>query len=179
VVCPRVSVAMAARVCAPLEAEVVFHKVANVGPVPVTAAPRFAPSSWNCTDAIPAVAVAFAITVTVPDRLPPVGLVMLIAGAEASETLTPLDVVVCPRVSVAMAVRVCAPLEAEVVFHKVAKVGPVPVTVAPRFAPSSWNCTDAIPAVEVAFAVTVTVPDRLPPVGLVMLTAGADVLARV
>ena len=86
---------------------------------------------------------------------------------------------VCPRVSVAMAVRVCVPLEAEVVFHKVANVGPLPVTAAPRFAPSSWNCTDAIPAVEVAFAVTVTVPDRLPPVGLVMLIAGADVLARV
>ena len=57
------------------------QEVENVGPLPVIAEPRLAPSSWNCTDAIPAVEVAFAVTVTVPDRVPPVGLVMLIEGA--------------------------------------------------------------------------------------------------
>src|SRR5690242_17195078 len=123
---------------------------------------------------MPAVDVAFAVSVMVPDRLPPVGLTMLIEGAEASEMLTPVEVVFCPNVSVAMAVRVCVPLEAEAVFQGIEKVGPAPVIAEPRFNPSNWNCTEAMPAIEVAFAVSVTAPDKLPPVGLTMLIEGAE-----
>ena len=86
---------------------------------------------------MPAVDVAFAVRVTIPDRLPPVGLTMLIEGAEASEMVTPDEVVFCPRVSVAMAVRVCVPLEAEAVFQGIENVGPVPVIAEPRFDPSN------------------------------------------
>ena len=58
---------------------------------------------------MPAVEVAFAVSVTVPDRWVPAGLTMLIDDAGASCMLTPVDVVFWPRVSVAVAVRMCTP----------------------------------------------------------------------
>ena len=87
--------------------------------------------------AIPTVEVAFAVSVTVPDRLPPVGLTMLIDGAGASCMLTPVDVVFWPRVSVAVAVRICTPEEIEAVLQDVENIGPGPGIVGPIFVPSS------------------------------------------
>ena len=37
----------------------------------MSADPKFAPSNRNCTDAIPAVAVAFAVTEIVPETVAP------------------------------------------------------------------------------------------------------------
>src|SRR6185437_8608717 len=59
-----------------------------------------------------------------------------------------------------------------VASHVVVKVGPVPVMAAPRLLPSTLNCTDEIPTVEVAFAEIVTTPVTGPATGVVMLTAG-------
>ena len=87
--------------------------------------------------AIPIIDVAFAVSVTVPDRLPPLGLVIVIDGAGATWMLTPADVVFWPRVSIAVAVRVCTPGETEAVFQEVENVGPGPASAGPRFVPSS------------------------------------------
>ena len=48
-----------------------------------------------------------------------------------------IDVVFWPRVSVAVAVRICAPGETEAVFHEVENIGPGPGIAGPIFAPSS------------------------------------------
>ena len=63
-------------------------------------------------------------------------------------------------------------LEVVIVFHEVEKFGPVPVTAEPKLTPSTWNCTEAMPTVELAFAVSVTVPLTAPAVGAVTLTVG-------
>src|ERR1700683_4423014 len=91
-------------------------------------------------------------------------------GPFATSTVTALEVVFCPRLSVAIAVSAWGPLELTEVDQDVEKVGPPPVSTEPRFAPSSWNCNEATPATAVAFAVTLIFPDTLPPVGAVMLT---------
>src|SRR5579863_3847152 len=62
---PWVSLAIAVKVCEPFAAVVVSHGVEKEGPEPETAAPRFAPSNWNCTDASPIAEDALAVTVTV------------------------------------------------------------------------------------------------------------------
>jgi hypothetical protein len=48
-----------------------------------------------------------------------------------------LLVVVLPAVSVAIALSVCNPFVAAIVFHVVEYAGPAPVTALPRFAPSN------------------------------------------
>src|SRR5439155_150187 len=70
-----------------------------------------------------------------------------------------------------MAVRVCAPLLAPVVFQAIEYGGVV--TAAPALTPSNWNCTPATPTLSEALAVTVSVPETLAPeAGELMLTVG-------
>src|ERR1700733_5052689 len=119
------------------------------------AAPWFTPSTWNCTQAMARVGEeAVAPNATEPDTVPAVGAVTLTTGGTPVldiVTVTPVAVLCCPCVSVAMAVRVWEPLEAVLLAHCLV-YGPVPVMEAPRLDPSSWNCTDAIPIEEDAAA---------------------------
>ncbi len=65
----NVSVAMAVNVCEAFVTLVVSQLI-EYGPEPVIGAPRLDQSTWNCTEDIPAAAVALAVTVTVPDTVP-------------------------------------------------------------------------------------------------------------
>src|SRR5437867_11305247 len=89
---------------------------------------------------------------------PPLELaISLSTGAALSTvTLTALAGAVFPAASRATAVRLCVPLLAAMVAHKMA-YGAV-VSSAPRFAPSSLNCTPTTPTLSVALAETVIVP---------------------
>src|SRR2546428_14136206 len=60
-----------------------------------------------------------------------------------------------------MAVRLWTPLVAVVVSHEAAYGATV--TSAPRFAPSSLNCTPTMPTVSMALAETVIVPATVAP----------------
>src|SRR5258708_7076427 len=92
----------------------------------------------------------------------------------AAVTVTAADVAVLPAASRATAVSVCEALLAVVVFQAT-EYGAV-VTSAPRFAPSSLNCTPTTPTLSDALAPTVVVPDTVAPAaGAVMLTVGGVV----
>src|SRR5580692_8860 len=78
-----------------------------------------------------------------------------------TSTLTLLEVAVLADKSFACAVRTCVPLLACVVSHET-WYGAV-VAAAPRFAPSTLNCTLAMPMLEDALAVTVVVPLTVAP----------------
>src|SRR5579863_2900491 len=78
---PARSVATAVSKCGPLLAVVVSQLMLYVGPAPVTALPRFAPSNWNCRPVNAVTSVAFAVSVTVPlSRLPAPGAVTATAN---------------------------------------------------------------------------------------------------
>ena len=97
-------------------------------------------------------------------------------GADAFDTVTATDAdFVLFDVSRAIAVSVCEPLPADVVFH-VVEYGD-DVSSAPMFTPSSWNCTPATPTLSDAVAETVTaLPETVVPLdGAVMLTDGCAV----
>ena len=170
------SVAIAVSVWLALEAAVVFQAI-EYGLDPVTANPRFTPSNWNCTEVIPTVELALALTVTDPETVPPNGLLRLtVGGGVEFETVTdtPADVVCWFNESVAIAVNVWPALDAVVVFQEI-EYGPAPVTADPRFTPSNLNCTELMVApavVAAAVADTVTDADTVPPTGFVMLTVG-------
>src|SRR5437660_3890708 len=101
---------------------------------------------------------------------PLVGVKLLIVGGLTTVTLT-AEVAVLPAASRAIAVRVCTPFLAVVLFHETA-YGTV-VTSAPRFAPSSLNCTPTTPTLSAALTETVIVPVTVAPAtGAVMETAG-------
>src|SRR2546427_7456387 len=162
--------------CAPAEASAVFQ-LAAYGAV-VTSAPRFAPSSLNCTPATPTLSDAVAETVIVPETAAPLlGLVSDTVGATLSTvTVTALDVVRFPAASRAIAVRVCEPAVALVVFHDT-EYGAAATSV-PRFAPSSWNCTPTTPTLSDAVAATTVDPTMIDPLaGDVIATNGAMVSA--
>src|SRR5947209_14484621 len=118
-VLPAASRAIAVRVCTPFLAVVLFHETAY-GTV-VTSAPRFAPSSLNCTPTTPTLSVALAEIVIVPVTVESAaGAVMDTAGGVVSlntVTLTAAEVATFPAASRATAVRVCSPLEAVAVFQ--------------------------------------------------------------
>src|SRR5689334_12062385 len=113
-----------------------------------------------------------------PDELIEVALTPEITGA-ATALLTVTEmllVAVFPEVSLATALNICVPLTAAVVFHDIVYEGPAPVTIVPRFAPSSWNWTPAIPTLSEAFAETEIVPVTVAPfAGAVMETVGGVV----
>src|SRR5205823_1235260 len=179
-VLPAASRATAVSVCVPFAAVVVSHE-SEYGAV-MSSAPRFAPSSLNCTPTTPTLSLVVAVTVAaVPDTVAPfVGAVIETTGGVVSGTVletvtvTVADVAVLPAASRATAVNVCVPFDAAVVSH-VMEYGAV-VASAPRSMPSSLNCTPATPTLSLAFALTVTVPVRLAPaVGAVSVTVGGVV----
>src|SRR5262249_8090146 len=90
-------------------------------------------------------------------------------------TTVPADVVVFPAKSRATAVSVCEPAEAEVASQTM-EYGEA-VSSAPRFTPSSLNCTPATPPLSEAVADTATpIPLTLaPPAGAVREIVGATV----
>jgi hypothetical protein len=102
-----------------------------------------APSSKNWTVDTPAVAVAVAVTVIVPDTVAPfAGEVMETVGGVVpfelfTVTVTFVLVPVLPAASCAIALRECEPLLALVVSHEY-EYGDA-VTTPPTFAPSIWN----------------------------------------
>src|SRR3954470_4860865 len=118
-----------------------------------------------------------------PVQSPLNGVVMAAVGGVVSPpppvafdtvTVTAADVVVLPAASRATAVSVCVPFVAVVVFHAI-EYGAV-VSSAPRFAPSTLNCTPATPTLSAAVALTVTVPDTVvPPAGPLIVTVGGVV----
>ena len=84
--------------------------------------------------------VAFALIVMVPVTVPPVGLVMLtVGGGLVIVIVTAAEVVLCPRLSVAIARNACGPEATVVVSSGIVNVGPLPNTSAPKFTPSSRN----------------------------------------
>src|SRR5437867_13380549 len=88
--------------------------------------------------------------------------IALSTGAVLSTvTLTALAGAVFPAASRATAVRLCVPLLAAMVAHEMAYGAEV--TSAPRFAPSSLNCTPTTPTLSVALAETVIVPATVEP----------------
>src|SRR5207249_2070802 len=92
-------------------------------------------------------------------------------GALSTVTLTAAAVAVLPGASRATAVKVCAPLLAVVVVQE--REYGTAVTSAPRFAPSSLNCTPTTPTLSEAVAETVTVPATVATVaGAVIETVG-------
>src|SRR5437868_5914943 len=115
---PSASRAIAVSVCEPLVAVVVFHATEYGGDI--SSAPRFTPSSWNCTPTTPPLSDAVADTLIVPVRNAPLaGDVMDTVGAVLSTaTVTAFDVVRFPAASRAIAVSVCEPVGAVVVFHE-------------------------------------------------------------
>src|SRR5438552_4087738 len=153
VVLPAASRATAVTVCDALLAVVVSHEI-EYGAV-VSSAPTFAPSSRNCTPTTPTLSDALAVIVVVPLTVaPPTGAVTLTVGAVVSlktVTVTAAAVVVLPAASRAMAVRGCEALVAVGVSQEIEK-GAV-VFSAPKFAPSSLNCTPTTPTLSGAVAV--------------------------
>jgi len=116
----------------------------------------------------PTVTVAPAATVI--GALPPFT-VTVVGCAGCTLTVIAAEVAVLPAASLATAVKLCEPLLAVVVFHEI-EYGAA-VTSAPRFTPSSLNCTPTTPTLSVALAETVTVPEtEAPATGAVMETAG-------
>src|SRR5213594_2144150 len=133
---------------------------------------KLALTPLNITAVAPVKSVPLIVTL-VPTG-PLVGVKLVIVGALTTVTLTAAAVAVLPAASRATAVRVCTPLLAAVVFHE-RTCGAV-VTSAPRFAPSSLNCTPTTPTLSVALAETVTVPATVEPAaGAVMDTVGGVV----
>src|SRR5439155_25335475 len=86
---------------------------------------------------------------------------LITGGALSTVTLTTLAGAVLPAASRAMAVKLWEPLATRVVFQEIAYGAAV--TSAPRFAPSSLNCTPTTPTLSVALAETVTVPATVTP----------------
>src|SRR5439155_4970281 len=101
------------------------------------------------------------VIVTMVPTGPLVGVKLVIVGAFTTITLTAAEVAVLPAASRAMALRLCEPLLAVVVFQETAYGATV--TSAPRFVPSSLNCTPTTPTLSLALAETVTVPDTVAP----------------
>ncbi len=88
----------------------------------VSWAPRELPSTRNCTPATPALSLALAVTVTVPETVP-AGVLRDTAGAEVSTlltvTVTGVEVAMLPLTSRARAVRTWVPLDRGMVFNVV------------------------------------------------------------
>src|SRR5262249_708386 len=144
----------------------------------ITSAPRFAPSSLNCTPTTATLSEALALIVVVADTVAPsAGAVMLTLGGVVSlktVTVTAAAGAVLPAASRATAVTAGKPLVGVVLFEE-GEWGDV-VGAGPRFAPSSLNCTPTTPTLSDALAPIVVVPETVAPaVGAVIETAGAVV----
>src|SRR5262249_6929285 len=118
-VLPAASLATAVNVCDALPAVLVSQEI-EYGIV-ITSAPRFAPSSLNCTPTTATLSEALALIVVADTVAPSAGAVMLTLGGVVSlktVTVTAAAVAVLPAASRATAVTVCNPLLAVVVFHE-------------------------------------------------------------
>src|SRR3954465_11005187 len=119
----------------------------------------FAPSSLNWTPDTATLSAAVADTVTLPLTVDPAaGAVTATVGAIVSLStvmVTAAAVVALPAPSVAMAVSTCEPFDA-VVESQVTLYG-LAASTAPRFAPSSLNCTPVTATLSLAVAETATV----------------------
>jgi len=140
----KLSVTTAVNVCGPFSAVVEGHcaEAVNVDPDAGTAVPRFVPSSLNWTETTCAVGdVAFALIVMVPTTVaPPAGLVtLMVGGGLVIVILTAAEVVLCPKVSVAIARNAWVPEATVVVFSGIVNVGPEPNWSAPKFTASNVN----------------------------------------
>src|SRR5580658_3558301 len=110
---PAVSMATAVRECLPLISVAVLRDT-EYGAL-VSRAPRFEPSTWNCTLATATLSEALAVTVMVPETVAPeAGEVMETLGGVVSALFTVMEtaelVALLPAVSMATAVRECLPL---------------------------------------------------------------------
>jgi hypothetical protein len=123
-----------------------------------------------------------AVTVTVADTVwPLLGEVMLTVGGVVSGggaldtvTVTGAEVLELPAASRAIAVMVCEPLAAPVVFQET-EYGAL-VSSAPKLMPSILNCTPTTPTLSEALAVKLVVPETVAPAaGDVTLTVGGVV----
>src|SRR6266545_4752739 len=173
---PAASRATAVSVWEPSAAVVVSQE--TLYGLAVTSAPRFAPSSLNWTPTTPALSEALALTVVVPLTVAPLlGVVIATVGAALSTvTVTALLVVVLPAASRATAVSVWEPLAAPVVSQET--LYGLAVSSAPKFAPSSLNCTPATPTLSDALALTGIVPLTAAPLAGVRIdTVGGVVSA--
>src|SRR5262249_5394634 len=116
---PAASRATAVSTCAPFAAVVVFHE--TLYGAAAASAPRFAPSSLNCTPPTPLSSEAVADTPTVEDTVDPgAGAVTDTVGGVVSlstVTVTAVAVAVLPAASLATAVNVCDPLATVVESH--------------------------------------------------------------
>src|SRR5256885_8477791 len=125
-VLPAASRATALRLCEAFCA--VLLSQATWNGAAVTSAPRFAPSSLNCTPATPTLSVALAMTITVPETVAPAtGELIETAGGVRSfitVTVTDADVPPTPATSRATAVMLCEPLLAVRGFHRAAYGAP-------------------------------------------------------
>jgi len=170
---PAASRATAVRACVPSLEPAVFHDT-EYGAA-VSSAPRFAPSSLNCTPTTPTLSDALALTVTVPASVaPPAGELMLTLGGAVSlntVTVTGCELYCTPKRSRATAISVCVPLAAPRVFQTI-EYG-ADVSSAPRFAPSSLNCTPttvAAPTMVTRALTGIEPPTVAPESGSVMAT---------
>src|SRR5207253_1864228 len=150
--------ATAVTVWLPLVAVVVFQ-VTEYG-VAVSSAPRFTPSSLNWTPTTPTLSAAVAVTaVVVPETVaPPAGAVIDTVGGVVSlvtVTVPPASAAGWPAAPRATAVSVWLPLVA-VVVSQVSEYGAA-VSSAPRFTPSTLNCTPTTATLSAAVAVTAVV----------------------
>src|SRR5467141_3104277 len=101
-------------------------------------------------------------------------LIVTVGATLSTVTVTGAEVVRLPAASRAIAVMVCEPLLAPVVFQGT-EYGAA-VSSAPALTPSNWNCTPTTPTLSEALAVTVIVAETVAPeAGEVMLTVGAVV----
>src|ERR1700680_2946492 len=128
--------------------------------------------------ATPTLVEAGAVMVTMPVTVVPErGEVMLTVGGFtllllATATLTGLEALWPPDLLKATAVRMCRPFLVLVVFHET-EYGAF-MTWAPRFKPSSWNCTPARPLLDGTAATTMMEPETLlPDAGKAIATSGA------
>ena len=184
---PAASRATAVSVCDSVGALPVVFQLTEYGAL-VSSAPRFAPSSLNCTPTTPTLSEAFAAIATDPDTVAPAaGVVSPTVGSVVSpgggggdvvfDTVTVrCEVAVLPAASRANAVMVCDPL-GTLPDGQLIEYGAL-VSSAPMLAPSTLNCTPTTPTLSDASAAALTDPETVAPAaGLVSATDGAAVSA--
>ena len=126
----------------------------------------------------PAPALLIAVHAPAGERVAALSSKRVVVGGAAFDTVTVTgeEVVRFPAVSRAVAVSVCDPLLAPVVFHDT--VYGAAVSAVPSATPSTRNCTPATPTLSDAVAFTAVVPETVAPFpGDVRLTVGGVVSA--
>src|SRR5439155_5160668 len=177
---PAASRATAVSVCEPFEVFVVSQEIWYGATV--SSAPRFDPSSRNCTPTAPTLSETSAVTFVVPETVAPLGGAVIetvggvVSGAPLETvTVTGSEVFLFPAASRATAVSVCEPFEVFVVSQEIWYGATV--SSAPRFDPSSRNCTPTAPTLSETSAVTFVVPETVAPLGGAVIETVGGVLS--